>query len=92
MNFLKKLFSGGSVSTQSNPLTLIVKCDRCGETIESHINLATDLSTSDDNTGYFVRKVVMGSGRCFQQIEVEMQFDANHKLLGKQIHGGTFVE
>ena len=92
MSFLKKLFSGGSASAQSDLLTFTVKCARCGETIEGRINPTTDLSTNDDSTGYFVRKVVMGSGRCFQRIEVEMQFDANRKLLEKQIHGGTFVE
>ena len=92
MNILKKLFSGGAAKPQGNLFAFTVKCKRCGETIEGHINLANDLSRNDDNNGFFVRKVVMGSGHCFQQVEVEMQFDANHKLLEKQIHGGTFVE
>jgi hypothetical protein len=34
----------------------------------------------------------MGSGRCFQQIEVELTFDANRRLLDKQVQGGTFIE
>jgi hypothetical protein len=92
MNFLKKLFSGESAKPQSNFFDFTVKCNRCGEAIEGHINLANDLSLNDDNSGYFVRKVVMGGGRCFQQVEVELTFDSNHKLLDKQVHGGTFVE
>ena len=92
MDFLKKLFSGGSANSQSNLFTFTVKCNRCGEAIEGHINLANDLSRNDDNNGFFVRKFVMGSGRCFQQVEVELLFDLNHKLLEKQVRGGTFVE
>jgi hypothetical protein len=92
MNFLNKLFSGGSAKPQSSFFDFTVKCNRCGEAIEGRVNLANDLSRNDDNNGYFVRKVVMGSGRCFQQVEVELQFDLNHKLLEKQACGGTFVE
>jgi hypothetical protein len=92
MNSLKKLFSGGSARPQSDFFDFTVKCNRCGETIKGHINLANDLSRNDDNNGYLVRKVVMGSARCFQQVEVELQFDSNHKLLEKQALNGTFIE
>jgi len=92
MGFFKKLFS--SPARPSTDLyTFTVKCNRCGETIEGHINLANDLSSDyeDDREVYFVRKVLMGSGRCFQQIEVQMKFDANKHLIEKQISGGQFV-
>jgi hypothetical protein len=92
MTILKKLFGGTTSASEKRFLDFSVQCNRCGETIEGRINLANDLSRNDDNNGYFVRKVVMGSGRCFQQVEVEMQFDANHKLLEKQARGGMFVE
>ena len=92
MNFLKKLFPDSSQSTSSQ-YTYFVKCNRCGETIEGHINLSNDLSMDyeGDREGYFVRKGLMGSGRCFQQIEVELRFDSNKKLIEKQISGGQFV-
>jgi hypothetical protein len=92
MDFLKKLFSGGPAKPQSNFFDFTAKCNRCGEAIEGRVNLTNDLSLNDDNNGYFVHKIVMGGGRCFQQVEFELTFDSNHKLVEKQVHGGTFVE
>jgi hypothetical protein len=91
MGFLKKLFSGGATSPGSDFYTFAVRCNRCGETIEGKINLSNDLSL-DDEGGYHVRKVLMGSGHCFQQIEVTLRFDASRQLQEKQISGGKFVE
>lgn len=91
MGFLKKLFGGGGTSSGSDFYTFTVRCDRCGETVEGRVNLANDLST-DDDSGYLVRKLLMGSGRCFQQIEVLLRYDAARLLQEKEISGGKFVE
>ena len=90
MGFLKKLF-GGDTSSSSDFYTFTVRCDRCGETIEGKVNLSNDLSL-DDEGGYRVRKVLIGSGRCFQQIEIHFNFDTAKQLQDKQISGGKFVE
>ena len=91
MGFLKKLFGGGTASSNSDFYTFNVQCDRCGETIEGKINLNNDLSL-DDEDGYFVRKVLIGSGHCFQQIEATFKFNASRQLQEKDISGGTFLE
>lgn len=91
MGFLQKLFGGGTSSSNSNFYTFNVRCDRCGETIEGRVNLSNDLSV-DDEGGYHVRKVLMGSGHCFQQIEVTLKFDAERQLQEKQVNGGKFVD
>jgi hypothetical protein len=91
MGFLKKLFGSGGTSSGSDFYTFNVSCDRCGETVEGKVNMANDLSLSDEG-GYHVRKVLMGGGRCFQQIEVTLKFDTSRKLLEKQINGGKFFE
>ena len=91
MGFLKKLFGGSDTSSSSDFYTLTVRCDRCGEIIEGRVNLANDLSM-DDEGGYRVRKVLMGSGRCFQQIEVTLCYDSARQLQEKEISGGKFVE
>lgn len=91
MGFLKKLFGGGGTSPGSDFYTFSVRCDRCDEVIEGKVNMNNDLSL-DDEGGYHVRKVLIGSGRCFQQIEVKLRFDASRQLLEKQISGGKFVE
>jgi len=98
MNFLKKIFPAPS-SSASEFYSFAVKCNRCGEIIQGRINLNNDLSVeydgaagSDSTNGYFVRKVLMGNGKCFQQIEVELKFNETRKLLEKHVTGGQFVE
>ena len=91
MSFLKKLFGGSESSSSSDFYTFHVRCNRCGEVIGGRIHLANDLSM-DEEGGYRVRKVLMGSGYCFQQIETNFKFDAARQLQEKEISGGTFVE
>ena len=93
MNFLKKIFSTPP-SPASNYHSFAVRCDRCGEVIASQVNLNNDLSVEYEGGRdvYFVRKVLMGNGLCFQQIEVELKFDRPRRLLEKHITGGQFVE
>ena len=91
MGFLKKLFGGGAASSGSDFYNFNVTCDRCGESIAGKVNMNNDLSL-DDEGGHRVRKVLMGSGRCFQQVEVVLKFDASRKLVDKQVSGGKFVE
>ena len=91
MGFLKKLFGGGGTSSGSDFYTFNVQCDRCGEIVEGKINMSNDLSMADGG-GYRVRKVLMGSGRCFQQVEVTLKFDGSRKLQDKHISGGKFVD
>ncbi len=92
MDFLKKLFASKPAQAASDIMRVQVKCKRCGEIIEGHVNLANDLSLNDDGNGYFVRKVLMGNGRCFQQVEVTLAFDLARRLLDKQAVGSAFVE
>jgi len=95
MGFLKNLFGGGaSAKPDKRYYVFNVKCKRCGEIIEGRVDLDNDLSLEfeDNQSVYFVRKGVMGSGRCFQQIEVEMKFTSNRELIEQQAQGGTFVE
>ena len=72
-----------------------VKCKRCGEIIQARINLNNDPSIEYDNRGkpfYVCRKVLVGSGHCYQQVEVFFKFDENRGVLEKKIVGGEFVE
>jgi hypothetical protein len=94
MGFLKNLFGGMSAKPEKRYYVFNVKCNRCGEIIQGRVDLDNDLSLEfeDDRSVYFVRKGVMGSGRCFQQVEVEMKFTSERKLIEQQAHGGTFVE
>jgi hypothetical protein len=97
MNLLKKLSGLFAAPTRSGNLyPLAVRCNRCGEVIQTQVNLSNDLSVEYDEdekvTGYFCRKLLRGKQRCFQQIEVTLTFDANHKLIDRKVTGGKFVE
>ena len=92
MNFLKKLFNPELPKPEKHYYTFQVKCRRCGEVIDGRIDLDNDLSLNDEGNGYIVRKGLMGGNRCFQQIEVELNFNSSRQLQEKTITGGTFVE
>ena len=93
MGFLKNLFGGLSAKPEKRYYVFHVKCNRCGEIIEGRVDLDNDLSLDydGDSTVYFVRKGLIGDNRCFQQIEVEMRFTSDRKLIEQQAQGGTFV-
>ncbi len=94
MNFFKKIFSAPAAQPPGSFYSFTVQCSRCGESITGRISLANDLSADyeDERLLYHVRKVLMGSGLCFQQIEAEFTFDSSHKVIDRQITGGRFVE
>jgi hypothetical protein len=95
MDFLKKLFSGATARPEKRYYIFNVKCNRCDEIIEGRVDLDNDLSAefeSDTRTTFISRKGLVGSGRCFQQIEVVLKFSSTRVLLDQQIQGGTFVE
>jgi hypothetical protein len=93
MGFFKNLFGGGSAKSEKRYYTFQVKCNRCGEIIEGRVDLDNDLSIEyeGDSAVYFVRKGIIGTNRCFQQIEVELKFDSSRQLLEQQVTGGQFT-
>jgi hypothetical protein len=96
MNFLKKIGKFLSASPDKTPAYwLYVQCNHCGEKIKTRINLYNDLSLQygekNGKDTYFCRKVIIGTQRCYRQVEVELNFDRNRKLLDRQITGGTFI-
>lgn len=92
MGFLKNIFGGTPAKPDKHYLTFNVKCKRCGEIIEGRVDLDNDLSMNDEGNGYIFRKGLIGGNRCFQQIEVELNFDSSRQLIEKTITGGMFVE
>jgi hypothetical protein len=97
LDLFKKLATLFAVSAPgSQGYSLSVQCNRCGEVIQTQINLANDLSVEygedEKPAGYYCRKLLMGKQRCFQQIEVVLTFDSRRKLIDRKIEGGKFVE
>jgi hypothetical protein len=73
---------------------ITVKCSRCGELIQARIDLRNDLTVDYDNAdgGYYCRKVLIGEKRCYQPIEVQLNFDRKRKIIQRQVSGGEFIE
>lgn len=93
MSFLQKLFGGTPAKSEKRYYTFSVKCRRCGEIIEGHVDLDNDLSVEYEGDGevYYSRKVLMGGNKCFQRVEAEFKFSPARKLIDQQASGGEFV-
>jgi len=97
MSFLKKIASALSFqgAEEGDALWVYVRCDKCGETIKTRIALTHDLtpnySAEGRVTDYVVRKVLIGSSRCFEPIEVKLTFDAQRRVSSREIAGGQFI-
>jgi hypothetical protein len=97
MSFLKKVASALSPkgTDEGHALWVYVRCDKCGETIKTHLDLRHDLTPNYDAEGrvadYTVRKVLIGSQRCFEPIEVKLTFDAQRRVVSREISGGRFI-
>lgn len=92
---IKGLFSGGSGAARES--WIYVQCNRCGEKLRGRVDLFNDPSIQFDDAGnslgYFCRKRLSGDGSnlCFQVIEVELTFNNQHQITGKEISGGQFI-
>lgn len=90
MNFLKKLF-GGERRSRDDGYYLYVQPKMCKEIVRVRINLSNDLSLSDDNESYWVRKMVSAT-RCPFQAELTLYFDKSRRLQSKDISNGEYVD
>ncbi len=93
MSFLKNLFS--PPQRPGKYYLFAVRCNRCGETIQGQVDLRSEPSLDisiEGKPGYTCRKVLIGSGRCFQQIEAVIKFNEDYHVLDREILGGSFVD
>jgi hypothetical protein len=90
MKFLKSLFGSGGGEVQDEGYWIYVRCRRCGEVIKTRLDLQNSLSLNDKG-GYTVNKTLIGRQRCFERIEVILTFDAQRRLLNRDIVRGDFI-
>ena len=95
MSFLKKLTSlfPSPALGDERSYWIYARCNRCNEVLKARIDLYNDLSLDydDSKNGFYCRKVIMGTSRCFQQIEVSLHFDQKRKLNDSQVVGGQLI-
>jgi len=96
MNFFKrrtpKFGTPGSSPEMGdkNAYFVYVRPKRCQEVVRVRINLMNDLSLTDDESGYFVRKLASAQ-RCPFQAEISLLFDRNRRLVDTQVENGEMV-
>src|SRR3984893_8929581 len=94
LGFLGRLFGGGPTPQKSRDggIYVRIRCDACGEVVQTRINPTSELSQSDEGSGYFVRKVLVGQ-QCFRPIAVELHYaDLRGTEISRAIRGGTSAE
>ena len=95
MSFLKKLTSlfPSPMLGDERGYWIYARCNRCKEVLKARIDLYNDLSIDydDPKMGFYSRKVLMGTSRCFQQIEVNLKFNEKRKLTDSQVSGGQLI-
>ena len=88
---LDRLFGRGQPSPDHG-LYIQVRCDACGEVVQTRVNPGAELSLADDGQSYFVRKVLVGQ-RCFRPIEVLVRYadQGGRAELSRDVTGGESV-
>ncbi|MGA9531671.1 MAG: hypothetical protein WBR18_03045 [Anaerolineales bacterium] len=69
-----------------------IRCDRCGELLQTRIDLTHDLSADYNSNGYlkgyFTHKTVIGDGPCFQHLDVHIRYDTRRRRKEITVSGG----
>lgn len=93
MNFLKNLFGGGGSrpETDGRGQLFYVKPHRCDDVLRVRVDMANDLSLTDDGSGYWVRKMASSGNYKCTQVELTLYFDNNRRLRESEVQGGQLV-
>jgi hypothetical protein len=64
-----------------------------GAPIKGQIDLLNELSLAEEESGYYVRKVLHTSGRnrCFAQVEVQLWLDDKKQVTRYEVQGGRWL-
>lgn len=98
-NFFKRRPKGNKGYTTkdgANGIWIYVQCEKCGEKIKVRLRTTSELQRRDgpdsgEGPGeLFVQKTIVGS-RCYQRIDVVVDFDARHNVVGSQVTNGKLI-
>lgn len=90
MNFLKKFFSGGGGESGDRGMYFYVQPKACKTIVQIRVDPLNELSRTEDEKGYFVRKLVSGY-RCPFQAEVMITFNGSRKVINTEVTNGTIA-
>ena len=91
LNSVKSFFATDSDGNyEKGGYWIYVRCNRCGEVIKTRLDLQHNLYPRDEG-GYIARKTLVGNQLCFERIEVTLIFDAQQRVVEKDIAQGQFI-
>ncbi len=90
LDSLKSLFTAQDDSYEKFGYWVYVRCNRCGESIKTRIDLRNGLHLRDEG-GYITRKTLVGNQLCFERIEVSLVFDEQRRVVEQEIRRGQFI-
>jgi len=92
VNLLRNLFGGkGGRSGDPDGLYFYVRANGSREVIQVRLHRYNDLTLSDDEQNYFVRKVIVGH-KSFERLEADFTFDKNRRFISCDVNGGELVD
>lgn len=92
MDFLKRLFGGGRAGdSDAEGVYFYVRSQSTGEVVRIRLHRYNDLSQTEDQQGYYARKVIVGQ-KSFDRMEAEFFFDKNRRFVSGEVTGGTLVD
>ncbi len=96
MSFWSRIakFLTGGAATENRTLAIYVMSHRCHEPVAGQVDLLSELSRTENDVGFYTRKVLHTTGetRCFDQVELELWFDSRKKLERYEVSGGRWLE
>jgi hypothetical protein len=92
VNLLRRLLGGtGGRSGDPDGMYFYVRAKVTGEVIQVRLHRYNDLTLSDDEQNYIVRKVIVGQ-KGFERLEADFTFDKHRRLISCEVDGGELVD
>lgn len=87
---LKTLTGGVRSPDDRDGLYFYVRPRQCARIARTRVHRYNDLSQSEEDGGYFCRKVITVAG-CPWQATLELKFDRNRRITQQWVEGGELV-
>jgi hypothetical protein len=89
---IKKLFLFNDTGTSKDLIDIHVRCNKCGEQIDSYFRKNYDLQSNygAGDWAYLIDKNLVCPG-CYQSIAMRVEFDKRLNSINSELAGGEFI-
>ena len=81
------------VEVTRDAVWVYVQCNKCGEKLALRLRKSSEIQREEaGGQGYqmFINKTIVGN-RCFNQMQLRLEFDGAYRVVNKQLESGTFI-